>query len=95
MTDEYLSAYNDLKKCLEAQGGSYDEELIKNAFDYCVTMHAGQKRWTNEEYYIHPVSVAKIIISLGMDSQSIAASLLHDVVEDTKATVNDIKNQIT
>lgn len=92
MTDEYLSAYNDLKKCLEAQGGSYDEELIKKAFDYCVTMHAGQKRWTNEEYYIHPVSVAKIIISLGMDSQSIAASLLHDVVEDTKATVDDIKN---
>ena len=92
MTDEYLSAYNDLKKCLEAQGGSYDEELIKKAFNYCVTMHAGQKRWTNEEYYIHPVSVAKIIISLGMDSQSIAASLLHDVVEDTKATVYDIKN---
>lgn len=92
MTDEYLRDYNDLKKRLEDRGGSYDEELIKKAFDYCVAMHAGQKRWTNEEYYVHPVSVAKIIISLGMDSQSIAASLLHDVVEDTKATVSDIKN---
>ncbi len=92
MTDKYLSDYNDLVKCLKAQGGSYDEELIKRAFDYCVTMHAGQKRWTNEEYYIHPLSVAKIIISMGLDSQSVAACLLHDVVEDTKATIKDIKD---
>lgn len=73
------------------QGGNYDEELISRAFEYCVTMHSGQKRWTNEEYYIHPVSVAKIIISLGMDTQAIVAALLHDVVEDTDATLDDIK----
>ena len=73
------------------QGGNYDEGLISRAFEYCVTMHSGQKRWTNEEYYIHPVSVAKIIISLGMDTQAIVAALLHDVVEDTDATLDDIK----
>ena len=91
LTDKYAADYKDLLSCLKAQGGSYDEDLIKRAFDYCVTMHAGQKRWTNEEYYIHPLSVAKIIISMGLDSQSVAACLLHDVVEDTKATIKDIK----
>ena len=91
LTDKQLSDYKELEECLEAQGGNYDIDLIKRAFEYCVTMHAGQKRWTNEEYYIHPLSVAKIIISMGMDSRSIAACLLHDVVEDTKATKKDIK----
>lgn len=91
LTDKYLSDYNGLVECLKAQGGKYDDKLIKRAFEYCVTMHAGQKRWTNEEYYIHPLSVAKIIISMGLDSKSVAACLLHDVVEDTKATVEDIK----
>ncbi len=91
MTDKQLSDYKELEECLKAQGGNYDIDLIKRAFEYCVTMHAGQKRWTNEEYYIHPLSVAKIIISMGMDSRSIAACLLHDVVEDTKATKKDIK----
>ncbi len=91
LDEKYHSDYKGLLDCLNSQGGVYDEELIKRAFDYCVTMHAGQKRWTNEEYYIHPLSVAKIIISMGLDSQSVAACLLHDVVEDTKATLEDIE----
>ena len=91
MTDRQIADYNGLEERLKAQGGSYDSELIRRAFEYCVTMHSGQKRWTNEEYYIHPLSVAKIIISLGLDSQAIAATLLHDVVEDTEATLDDIK----
>ena len=79
--DEKQKRYNELLECLEKQGGNYDIALIKKAYDYCVECHKGQKRWTNEEYYIHPFHVAKIIISLGMDTQSIAAALLHDVVE--------------
>lgn len=82
---------NELLECLKTQGGSYDIPLITKAFEYCVDHHNGQRRLTNEEYYIHPFNVAKIIISLGMDSQSIAASLLHDVVEDTYVTVEEIK----
>lgn len=91
MTGKQKKDYTALHKGLQEQGGVYDEELIKRAFEYCVTMHSGQKRWTNEEYYIHPVSVAEIIISLGMDTQSIVAALLHDVVEDTEATLDDVK----
>ena len=65
LTSKQSADFNELKECLKAQGGSYDEELISRAYEYCVAMHSGQKRWTNEEYYIHPLSVAKIIISLG------------------------------
>ena len=93
MSDEKTRRYEDLLECLEKQGGNYDLDLIKKAYDYCVECHKGQKRWTNEEYYIHPFHVAKIIISLGMDSQSIAAALLHDVVEDTEATVEYVKKE--
>ncbi len=83
--------YNELLDSMQKQGGSYDLALIEKAFSYCVDHHAGQKRLTNEEYYIHPFNVAKIIVTLGMDSQSIAAALLHDVVEDTDVTVDEIK----
>ena len=91
--DEKQKRYDELLECLEKQGGNYDIALIKKAYDYCVECHKGQKRWTNEEYYIHPFHVAKIIISLGMDTQSIAAALLHDVVEDTDATVEYVKRE--
>ena len=83
--------YENLIECMKMQGGSYDIPLIKKAFEFCVECHKGQKRLTNEEYYIHPFNVAKIIVTLGMDSQSIAAALLHDVVEDTSVTTEDVK----
>ncbi len=83
--------YAALIECMKNQGGSYDVSLVERAFNYCVDHHLGQKRLTNEEYYIHPYNVAKIIVSLGMDSQSIAAALLHDVVEDTDVKIDEIK----
>ena len=91
MNEDALRDYEDLLACMEAQGGNYDIPLIKKAFEFCVEHHMGQKRLTSEEYYIHPFNVAKIIVTLGMDSQSIAASLLHDVVEDTDVTIEEIK----
>ena len=62
----------------------------KKAFELCAVSHKGQYRQSKDEFYIHPFSVAKIIISLGMASESIAASLLHDVVEDTKVSIEEI-----
>ncbi len=93
MTEQHIKDYNELYNAMKDFGGSYDTEMIKRAFECCVTAHEGQKRKTNEDYYIHPFNVAKIIISLGLDTQSICAALLHDVVEDTDATVEDIKAQ--
>ena len=91
MNEAAIRDYNALLECMKNQGGSYDTELIEKAFNYCVDHHLGQKRLTNEEYYIHPFNVAKIIVTLGMDSQSIAAALLHDVVEDTDVEIGEIK----
>lgn len=91
MNQQQINDYNDLYACMLNVGSGYDFDMVKKAFELCVTAHAGQKRYSNEDYYVHPFNVAKIIVSLGMDSQSIAAALLHDVVEDTEATVEDIK----
>ena len=93
MRPEELRDYNDLVATIEAQGGKHDLDLIRRAFELCVKCHEGQKRWTQEAYYIHPYNVAKIIITLGMDSQSVAAALLHDVVEDTDFTIEQVKKQ--
>ena len=93
MEKSYEQNYELLLELLKAQGGDYDLELIKNAYECCVEAHKGQLRSSKEEFYLHPYNVAKIIITLGMDSQSIAAALLHDTVEDTAITLEDVKKR--
>ena len=93
MTNEELKNLSDLKCHMENFGGNFDYEMVEKAYTLCVTAHAGQKRISGEDYYYHPFNVAKIVISLGMDSQSIAASLLHDVVEDTDYSLEYIKSE--
>ncbi len=78
-------------KAAEKEGKSYDYALVRRAYEWCVNAHEGQLRSSGEAYYHHPFHVCEIIISLGMDSQSIAAALLHDVVEDTPVTVEEIE----
>lgn len=93
MNSEQISNYEELLVCMDNFGSSYNIELIKKAYELCVKAHEGQKRRSNEDYYIHPFNVAKIIVSLGLDSESIAAALLHDVVEDTEYTDEDMKRE--
>ena len=93
MNAEQISNFEDLLGCMENFGSSYNIELVKKAYELCVKAHEGQKRRSNEDYYIHPFNVAKIIVSLGLDSESIAAALLHDVVEDTEYTDEDMKRE--
>jgi GTP pyrophosphokinase len=68
----------------------YDEELIGKAFDVAERMHAGQMRKSGEPYVIHPMSVTKILAELGMDDSTLVAGLLHDVVEDTSYSEEDL-----
>ncbi len=91
MTEQQTNSFNDLIQTIENYGDDYNIPLIKKAFELCVNAHEGQKRISGEDYYFHPYNVAKIVTSLGMDSQSVAASLLHDVVEDTEISIEDIK----
>lgn len=61
-------------------------EMIKKAYDFAEKSHNGQKRESGEPYIIHPIAVAEILADLGMDTNTIIAGLLHDVIEDTDAT---------
>lgn len=90
--DRNLKSILDL---IDSQPGaeSYDKELITRAFNRCVEAHSDQKRASGEPFYMHPIAVAKIVLTLGMDSESVAAALLHDVVEDTVSTYEDIKSE--
>lgn len=64
----------------------YDIEQIGRAFDVAAKMHEGQMRKSGEPYLIHPLAVTKILAELGMDEDTLIAGLLHDVVEDTEYT---------
>ena len=68
-----------------------DKKLIRTAFEIAVDAHKGQRRKSGEAYIFHPIAVAKIVASeIGLDAVSIASALLHDVVEDTDYTLDDI-----
>lgn len=69
-----------------------DKKLIRKAFDTAVDAHKDQRRKSGEAYIFHPIAVAKIVASeIGLDATSIAAALLHDVVEDTEYTLTNIE----
>jgi len=65
-------------------------ELIQHAYVYAASAHAGQTRLSGEPYLSHPLAVADTLAEMGFDEPTVAAGLLHDTVEDTKATIEDI-----
>ena len=67
-----------------------DVPLIRKAWDFCVKHHEGQRRASGEPYIIHPLEVAEVLIEMKLDATAIAAGLLHDAVEDTPATSEEI-----
>ena len=70
-----------------------DRDIIFKAYEYAKSAHASQKRASGEEYITHPIAVAKILIELGLDSATVAASFLHDVLEDTDITDGQIQSE--
>ena len=89
---EIASRYKDLLKGTYEVLSKKDKELIRKAFDVAVEAHSKQRRKTGEPYIFHPIAVAKIVaMEIGLGATSIAAALLHDVVEDTKYTINDME----
>lgn len=86
-----MESKQEFLKGLQEINPSYDIELIEKAYDLAGKMHQGQLRKSGEPYLIHPVAVAKILAELGMDDQAIVAGLLHDVVEDTDYTTEQLR----
>ncbi len=70
-----------------------DYEAINRAYEFALNAHKAQKRFSGEEYIIHPVMVGESLIDLGLDSSTIIAALLHDVLEDTPVTEQEIKDK--
>ncbi|MER3488201.1 MAG: (p)ppGpp synthetase, partial [Chloroflexota bacterium] len=70
-----------------------DLEPVRRAFAYAVECHAGQRRMSGEPYVTHPIASAQILAELGIDPTAICAALLHDVPEDTEASLGDIEER--
>lgn len=84
--------YKELLRISYQTLSTEDKKLIRKAFDVAVEAHKDQRRKSGEAYIFHPIAVAKIVASeIGLGATSIAAALLHDVVEDTPTTVKDIE----
>ena len=89
---EIAKRYKDLLKGAYQSFTTADKKEIRKAFDLAVEAHRIQRRKTGEPYIYHPIAVAKIVAyQIGLDTTSIVSALLHDVVEDTDYTLEDIE----
>ena len=87
-------AYRDLLKSFKIALDDEDKKGIRQAYELAVEAHSKQRRKSGEPYILHPIAVAKICVEeSGLGPTAIIAALLHDVVEDTEVTLEDIKTQ--
>ena len=84
--------YESLLQKIKENCNNIDINIVKKAYDLACDAHKEQKRESGEPYITHPVDVAIILAEMGMDTSTIVAGLLHDVIEDTEYTYEDIKN---
>jgi guanosine-3',5'-bis(diphosphate) 3'-pyrophosphohydrolase len=90
---QIAKAYKDLLRISYQKLTAADKKMIRLALDTAVDAHKDQRRKSGEPYILHPIAVAKIVADdIGLGAPSIAAALLHDVVEDTKYTIDDIES---
>jgi GTP diphosphokinase / guanosine-3',5'-bis(diphosphate) 3'-diphosphatase len=95
MEDLAVSTPNQLDELIDkvkAYNAQADAALIRRAYEYSARMHAEQKRMSGEPYVTHPLAVALIIAGFKQDQPSIVTGLLHDVVEDTGASLEEVQN---
>lgn len=67
-----------------------EEKLLRDAYDFAMKAHGGQLRFSGEPYFMHPVEATKILLSINPDVETVAACLLHDVIEDTPVTAEQV-----
>jgi len=81
-----------LKKAGGPTLSKYDKTQIRAAFEFASDAHSEARRKSGEPYILHPLSVAQIVSDMGLGTTSIICALLHDVVEDTEITLEDIQH---
>jgi guanosine-3',5'-bis(diphosphate) 3'-pyrophosphohydrolase len=82
---------SDLVEKVQAYYPGADVDLLRKAYEFSAKVHQGQKRLSGEPYLIHPLAVASIIADLKLDVPSVVSGLLHDTVEDTLTTLDELK----
>ena len=90
----YSSPEECMNELLEKVSKTYSEEeiqFVKKAYEIANAAHEGQLRLSGEPYITHPLNVAMILVKLGMDEASVVAAILHDTVEDTTLTYEQVK----
>lgn len=85
--------YNQLVETIRRYRPTVDLSMVEKAYHVAEKSHAGQKRMSGEAYIIHPLNVAIILAELELDLETIMAGLLHDVVEDTEITLEDVRRE--
>ena len=91
---EALAAkFRELLATVRKHRPSDDTAIIRKAWEFCLEHHSGQLRASGEPYVLHPLEVAQVLAEMELDSTAIAAGLLHDAVEDTPVTTEDITEQ--
>jgi GTP pyrophosphokinase len=88
-----VTRFRELMKTVRANRPNEDLDIIRRAYDFSLRNHSGQTRASGEPYLVHPLEVALILAEMKMDPVGVAAGLLHDVVEDTTTTIEDIQRE--
>lgn len=89
---EKITIEDLINKVITYDDNQDDLKLIRNAYDYAYKKHFSQKRITGDDYITHPLNVAWILTDVSADGIAISAALLHDTIEDSDSTYDEIKN---
>jgi Guanosine polyphosphate pyrophosphohydrolases/synthetases len=84
---------NELINKVKNYNKFFDQDILAKAYDFAVKAHKHQKRDAGDPYIIHPIAVADILTDLKLDSATITTGLLHDTIEDTKATYETVQSE--
>ena len=84
-------SFSDIESAVKKSAKNYNMDMLRRAYEFGEKAHEGQFRKSGERYYSHPTACAVILINLGMDNESVQAALLHDVVEDTPVTLDELR----
>ena len=84
---------NELISKIKSYDPDLNVQLIEKAYDFALSAHKSQRRHSGDPYISHPLAVADILLSLKLDTSTIVTGLLHDTLEDTLTTENDLKDE--
>ncbi|RME78459.1 bifunctional (p)ppGpp synthetase/guanosine-3',5'-bis(diphosphate) 3'-pyrophosphohydrolase [Candidatus Woesearchaeota archaeon] len=90
---EHIGSEQDFYDYVKEHNPHANIDLIKKAYHFASQAHEGQKRSTGEDYFIHPLSVARILAGMRADTATICAALLHDTVEDTSTSLDKVRKE--